>query len=194
MAIFWIALFTAFLTAFYMLRLVLVVFFGRARSEHAEHGKESPLVMSAPLMLLAIPSALAGFGFFAHHFLAVPHAHAGGNIVPALATGAMVAGVVVAVLLYRNRETDPLDIAAFRKRLYFDELYAWLIGVTQELLARLSAFIDRWVIDVGAVRGVSGATWGFGALLRLLQVGNLQGYAFLFGLGIIGLIYFAVFR
>jgi NADH-quinone oxidoreductase subunit L len=30
--------------------------------------------------------------------------------------------------------------------------------------------------------------------LRLLQVGNLQGYAFLFGLGVVALIYFALFR
>jgi NADH-quinone oxidoreductase subunit L len=194
MAIFWLALFTAFLTAFYMLRLVLVVFFGKARSEHAEHGKESPLVMSGPLIVLAIPAALAGFGFFAHNFLALPHGHEGGDIVPMLATGAMLAGVVVAFALYRNRESDPLDVVAFRKRLYFDELYAWLIGATQELLARISAFIDRWILDVGAVRGASGATWGAGALLRFLQVGNLQGYAFLFGLGIVGLIYFTVFR
>ena len=193
MAIFWLALFTAFLTAFYMLRLVLVAFFGKARSENAEHGKEAPFVMTGPLLALAIPAALAGFGFFAHHFLAVPHAHEGGQTVPMLATGAMLLGVVVAFLLYRNRETDPLDVAAFRKRLYFDEFYGWLIGITQELLARISAFIDRGILDVGAVRGASGATWGFGALLRFLQVGNLQAYAFLFGLGIVGLIYFTVF-
>ena len=48
--------------------------------------------------------------------------------------------------------------------------------------------------EAGAVRGVSGGTWGIGALLRLIQVGNLQAYAFLFGLGIVALIYFAVFR
>src|SRR4028119_608178 len=56
--LFWIALFTAFLTAFYMLRLVLVVFFGKSRSEHAAHGKESPLVMTGPLLLLAIPAVI----------------------------------------------------------------------------------------------------------------------------------------
>ena len=31
-------------------------------------------------------------------------------------------------------------------------------------------------------------------MLRLLQVGNLQAYAFLFGLGIVVLIYFTIFR
>src|SRR5438876_4260816 len=41
-AIFWLALFTAFLTAFYMLRLVVVVFFGKARSGQARAGREAP--------------------------------------------------------------------------------------------------------------------------------------------------------
>ncbi|HET9418294.1 MAG TPA: NADH-quinone oxidoreductase subunit L, partial [Chthoniobacterales bacterium] len=65
---------------------------------------------------------------------------------------------------------------------------------TQELLARVSAFTDRWLIDAAAVRGASSGTWGLGTLLRLFQVGNLQAYSFLFGLGIVALIYFAVFR
>jgi len=30
--------------------------------------------------------------------------------------------------------------------------------------------------------------------LRLVQVGNLQAYVFLFGLGVVAIIYFAVFR
>jgi NADH-quinone oxidoreductase subunit L len=192
--LFWIALFTAFLTAFYMLRLVLVVFFGKSRSEHAAHGKESPIVMTGPLLILAVPALIAGFGFFAHHFLPVPHADDPHHVVPMFATGAMLLGVVAAFMLYRNREHDPINLAIFRRRFYFDELYAWLIRSTQELLASISAFIDRWIIDVGGVRGASGATWGFGSLLRLVQVGNLQAYAFIFGLGIVGLIYFTVFR
>ncbi|HSH39416.1 MAG TPA: NADH-quinone oxidoreductase subunit L [Chthoniobacterales bacterium] len=192
--LFWIALFTAFLTAFYMLRLVLVVFFGKSRSEHAAHGKESPLVMTGPLLILAIPAVIAGFGFFAHHFLPLPHADDPHHVVPMFATGAMLLGVIAAFLLYRNREHDPISLTIFRRRFYFDELYGWLIRSTQELLASISAFIDRWIIDVGGVRGASGATWGFGSLLRLVQVGNLQAYAFIFGLGIVGLIYFTVFR
>ncbi|MDQ3625733.1 MAG: NADH-quinone oxidoreductase subunit L [Verrucomicrobiota bacterium] len=192
--LFAIALFTAFLTAFYMLRLVLVVFFGKARSEHAAHGKESPLVMTGPLLVLAIPALLAGFGFFAKAFLPVPHADDPRHLVPIFATGAMLLGVIAAFLLYRNREHDPISLGILRRRFYFDELYAWLIRNTQELLASISAFFDRWIIDVGGVRGASGATWGFGSLLRLVQVGNLQAYSFIFGLGIVGFIYFTVFR
>ncbi|MEP6956888.1 MAG: NADH-quinone oxidoreductase subunit L, partial [Chthoniobacterales bacterium] len=126
--------------------------------------------------------------------LPAPHADEGSHIVPILATSAMLVGVIVAFLLYRNRESDPISLRALRNRFYFDELYAWLIRHTQGLLASLFAFLDRWILDAGAVRGASTATWGFGSLLRLLQVGNLQAYSFLFGLGIVGLIYFAVFR
>ncbi len=43
------------------------------------------------------------------------------------------------------------------------------------------------------MRGLSGATWGAGFALRFLQFGNLQGYAFLFGVGVVALIYFVVF-
>ncbi len=192
--IFWLALFTAFLTAFYMTRLIVVAFFGKPRSEHAERGKESPIVMSGPLIVLAIPAAIAGFGFFAAQFLKLPHDEHAVQTVPILALSAMAIGVVVGFVLYRNRESDPLHVGALQHRLYFDELYAWLIAATQGLLANIFAFIDRWILDAGVVRGASSATYGFGALLRLLQVGNLQAYAFLFGLGIVGLIYFTVFR
>ena len=56
----------------------------------------------------------------------------------------------------------------------------------------MSALFDRWVIDGVGVRGISGATWGGGFLLRFLQVGNLQAYAFFFGLGVLLLVYLAI--
>jgi NADH-quinone oxidoreductase subunit L len=111
-----------------------------------------------------------------------------------LAVAAFVSGALLAILIYRGRATEAVRIDLLRNKFYIDEFYAWLIRWTQELLARISAFFDRWIIDAGAVRGVSGGTWGLGALLRLVQVGNLQAYAFLFGLGIVAVIYFAVFR
>jgi NADH-quinone oxidoreductase subunit L len=192
--IFALALFAAFLTAFYMARLVLVVFFGKPRSTNAQHGTESPFVMTGPLLVLALPAALAGFGFFADKFLQVPKAAGEENhIVAFLPTVAMLGGLALAFFLYRNRESDPLEIALFRRRFYIDEFYGWLIGATQERLARMAAFFDRWIIDAGGVGGAGGGTWGLGALLRLFQVGNLQAYAFFFGLGIIGIIYFTVF-
>jgi NADH-quinone oxidoreductase subunit L len=103
-------------------------------------------------------------------------------------------GSGLAIAIYRNRTGEPIDVELLRHKFYFDELYAWLIKWTQDLLARIAAFFDRWIIDVGAVDGSSRGTLGVGALLRLLQVGNLQAYVFLFGLGVIAVIYFAIFR
>jgi NADH-quinone oxidoreductase subunit L len=193
-AIFSLGLFTAFLTAFYMTRLLLVVFFGKPRNEAAQHCDEAPPVMTVPLVILAIMSSIAGLGFFARRFLPLPPEEGATVLVPALAFVALILGAGLAFFLYRARETDPINAVILRRRFYFDEFYAWLIEWTQGLLSRIAAFFDRWVIDAGAVRGASGATWGAGALLRLLQIGNLQAYAFLFGLGIVWLIYFTVFR
>jgi NADH-quinone oxidoreductase subunit L len=193
-AIFVIALLTAFLTAFYMTRLLVVAFFGKPRTSVAQTSSEAPTSMLVPLIVLALLALIGGFNFFAGRFLVIPHERETSAVVPVLALVAMLTGLTVAAYLYRARTADPLWIEPLRKKLYIDEFYDWLINVTQEFLARVAAFIDRWVIDVAAVRGASGTTWGFGALLRLMQVGNLQAYAFIFGLGIIWVIYFAIFR
>ena len=194
MPIFILGLFTAVLTAFYVVRLLVIVFFGNTRSEAARQSKESPLVMTGPLMVLAILAALGGFGFFARNFLTLPIEKEGAFMVPVLAFGALSVGSGLAITIYRNRANEPIDIEVLRHKFYLDELYTWLINWTQELLARVSAFFDRWIIDTGAVDGSSRGVWGIGALLRLIQVGNLQAYVFLFGLGVIAVIYFAVFR
>jgi NADH-quinone oxidoreductase subunit L len=192
--IFVVGLFTAFLTAFYVMRLLVIVFFGKPRSEVARESGESPLVMTGPLIVLALLATLGGFAFFARKFLALPIEKEAAIFVPALAIIVLILGSGLAIALYRNRTSDPLDVQLLRRKFYFDEFYRWLIDWTQELLARVSAFVDRWIIDAGAVGGTSSGTWGIGALLRLVQVGNLQAYLFLFGLGIVALIYFAVFR
>ncbi len=192
--IFAVAEFTALLTAFYMTRLVVVTFFGSPRSEPAAHGAESPGVMTLPLLVLAIPAAIGGYGFFARHFLVLPKDPEHSLIVPIVAMSSLLIGGLGAALIYRKRTYDPIEIPLFQNRFYIDEIYAWLIRWTQGLLASVTAFVDRWILDGAIVRGLSGGTWGSGFLLRLLQVGNLQAYGFLFGLGIIGLIYFTVFH
>ena len=192
--IFSVGLFTAFITAFYVTRLLVVVFFGKPRTTQAKASDEAPFVMTGPLIILAALSVLGGLGFFAERFLVLPHETEVNILVPALALIALLGGVAVAFAIYRDRDTERFDVALLRNRFYVDEFYSWLIDSTQETLARLSAFIDRWILDAGVVRGASGATWGAGALVRLIQVGNLQAYAFLFGLGIVLLIYFTVFH
>src|SRR5438270_6237904 len=60
MPIFAFALMTAFLTAFYVVRLLVVVFFGQPRSDPARAGKESPFVMTGPQLVLALLAVIGG--------------------------------------------------------------------------------------------------------------------------------------
>jgi NADH-quinone oxidoreductase subunit L len=190
--IFILGAFTALLTAFYMTRVVVVTLFGRPRSQTAAQSGESPAVMTIPLVLLAIPATIGGFGFFVARFLVLPNEKEKLLIVPLVAFLCLLAGVLGALFLYRNRNTEPVRIPLFRERFYIDEFYGWLVRWTQDLLASLAGFVDRWILDGAIVRGLSGGTWGGGFLLRLLQVGNLQAYGFLFGLGVVALLYFII--
>lgn len=196
----WLGLFVAFLTAFYMTRLLVVVFWNKPNSKAVDHAHEVPAVMSLPLIILAVPAVAAGWGFVASHFhLGGAHEealHPGGSAfpisVPTLAVCAFLLGLIVGFLLYRGRTTDPINIAVFRRKFYFDEFYTALIRLTQDGLAKVTALFDRWIIDGALVRGVSGTVWGGGFLLRFLQVGNLQAYAFFIVAGAVLLLYLAI--
>ncbi|MEA3209400.1 MAG: NADH-quinone oxidoreductase subunit [Chthoniobacter sp.] len=200
--LFALGLFTALLTAFYMTRLFVVVFFGRSRSDEAEHGHDGPPAMTIPLQILAVFSVIAGYGFIANtalgaeltHQVHAIHEAGRATLVMTLATFAFVVGTAGGWLLYKGQAKDPVLIPLFRNKFYFDELYEALIAGTQDLLATISRFLDQWLIDGLLVRGLSGAAWATGFALRFLQFGNLQGYAFLFGLGVVTMIYFIVFR
>ena len=191
-AIFYCGVFTAFLTAFYMTRLFVVVFLGKARTDHAEHAHESPWVMWIPLVLLAIPSFAAGRHEVIHYFLPTPE-HPAHSLVPCIASSVGLAGILLGFFLYRGREKDPIYIPLFANKFYFDEIYALLVWNTQDLLARISAFVDRWVLDTVLVRGLSSSTWGLGFILRFAQYGSLRGYVLVFGAGVVALFYFILF-
>jgi NADH-quinone oxidoreductase subunit L len=205
-ALFVLAVGVAALTTFYMFRLIFVAFTGPAKSQARDHAHESPAVMTLPLLALAVPSLLAGFWgidrFYATQFapgeaavapgwlsqLVAPFAEA--PLVASIGLGAVVAGFVAARALYWNRVQDPLPalLGVFarwlRDRFYFDELYERLIAMTQGALARLADLADRWLIAGVVVRGTHGSIELTGRLLRLVQTGNLQTYAFLFVAGV----------
>ena len=204
----------AVLTTFYMFRLFFVAFLGRERGEHATHAHESPKVMTWPLVLLAVPSVLAGFwgidAFVGRVFHPGETAH-GGNFLDAMfapfshaplaalfGLGAVVFGFGAAGSLYANADKDPLPqklgglARAMRDRFYFDEIYSGLITITHEALSKLANFIDRWVIAGFGVRGVHGSTEILGRALRLFQSGNLQIYAFLFVAGLVLVLLYAL--
>ena len=189
-ALFGIGLATAFLTAFYMTRLFAVAFLGKPRSEAAHHGHDCPRRMTWPLVILAFLSIFAAYGAVPHWF-GVEHGDAP-KIVPTLAILAFLTGTGVAWMLYAGAEKEPLSLPLFRNKFYFDEIYGAIVAGTQDVLAFIAAGVDAIVLTV--VRAVGGLTLGLGYALRLFQVGNVQAYAFIFGLGVVGLIWFLIFR
>ena len=107
-------------------------------------------------------------------------------------------GATFAWTLYGRANKDPLPARlgalsrAMRERFYFDEIYQFLIRVTHEAVAGLAGWADRWIIAGLGVRGVSGATDIAGRLLRLVQSGNLQTYAFLMVAGLVVVLVYAL--
>ncbi len=192
--LFWMGWAAAVLTAFYMTRLVVVVFLNKPMSEKVSHAGESPLVMTVPLMILSFNAVFAGYAWFANFFsLDLNHVpHKSTLPVELLAVAAVTLGIGNAFYIYRNRTRDPIQIGLFAHKFYFDELYAGLIKVTQEALSRLAAIIDRYIIDGLIVKGASALTFSTGFALRFFQVGNAQAYAIFFGLGVLVLVYFVL--
>ena len=92
----------------------------------------------------------------------------------------------------RTRTRSPSR--CFRNRFYIDGIYDnCLVRYFQDAFAAIVHFFDEFLINGLLVGGLSRAAVSFGNLFRKLQSGNLQGYAFAFGLGVILVIYFTVF-
>ncbi len=134
----------AFFTAFYMGRQVFMVFFGQGRSEAARHAKESPPVMTIPLIILAALSVLGGLmnlpfeGFHQlGHWLeeSVRYAHIAGfnPTVAAISTALALIAILLSWLVYGRRpmtevEGEPLYGAGpvftfLNRKWYWDEAY-----------------------------------------------------------------------
>jgi NADH-quinone oxidoreductase subunit L len=156
------------LTALYMTRQIIYVFFGNRRAG-SEHAHESPSVMTIPLIVLAVcavflsvvltpawpwlESYLTGHpSRFDAHLLIQP------MIIVSLAL--VGAGVAIGIWIYRRAgETDPIQHAQpalFRfleNKMWIDEIYDRTFIALSAILARLSDWMDRHVWD-GLVRGV----------------------------------------
>jgi len=209
--LFVVAVFVAGLTAFYTFRLFFVVFFGKEKTDHAKHAHESPLTITAPLVILAIFATIGGFigitnnygsQFTADHetlsltqqLLEPLH-----TPVPMLVGIAVaVAGIFLAFSLYKNSATDPLPkklgglATAMKNKFYFDEFYEATFIRAHDFLAAVADWIDRWILEGAIIGAIRGGTDLSGRALRLAQTGNLQTYAFLFVLGVALLLYFVL--
>ncbi len=196
MPLFLIGILTAFLTAFYMTRLVFVVFGGKAKSEEAGHAHEVPTVMLLPLALLAVPSLFSAYGFLAGPLQAMtPHGgHGeGGTVVMLASIAVLIAGFLAGARLYRNAEKDPVNIPLFANKFYFDEIYALIVKFGQDRLAWIVNAMEKIFVDSPTTRLPVAVVSGLGGLFRRLQNGSLQSYTFVFGAGVIVAVYLAVF-
>jgi NADH-quinone oxidoreductase subunit L len=200
------------LTAFYMFRLFYVAFVGKPRTEAAGHAHESPVVMTWPLIVLAVFAVIGGIigvsGIYAAQFspgesgaslvqrIIEPFAHSPVGALTGLAFVA--AGFFAARALYLNATNDPLPAklgglaTAMKNRFYFDEIYETTFIRAHDFIAAVMDWIDRWVVDWGGIGLIRGGTDFTGRALRLMQTGNLQTYAFLFALGVAVVLYFVL--
>ena len=205
--IFGIGLLTAFLTAFYMFRLIFVVFHGESRvdSEVESHLHESPPVMWIPLVLLAIPSLIIGIivGWGGehsamHHFLedVTGFKHHGisdhSNPIPFMIISSIVgiAGILVAWFIYRSKApldepTTPLH-KLLANKYYIDEIYN---AVLVQPIRGVSHYLFWKIMDVGIIDGVVNLTAfvirGIGGSIRRIQTGVVQAYVVSMVIGII---------
>ncbi|PYI90034.1 MAG: NADH-quinone oxidoreductase subunit L [Verrucomicrobia bacterium] len=164
------------LTALYMSRQIIYVFFGNGRGA-SEHAHESPSMMTMPLIVLAACSIL--FSIVATPAWSWLHAYLNGEparfdlsllVQPMLFVSAALVfgGIGFGIFIYRNvAETDPLaqkQPALFeflQKKMWLDEFYRWTVVALGQLAAHISDLLDRYFWD-GLVRAFAGLGQLFG--------------------------------
>ncbi|GHO87243.1 NADH-quinone oxidoreductase subunit L [Dictyobacter formicarum] len=200
-----LALITAGLTAFYMLRAFILAFGGKGgkfmglwggpyRGSGEVH--ESPLTMTIPLMLLAIPSVIGGYWTDFYQYVNVGAEAVKNLSIPTLLVtpdtwiGVVVslAGLAVAWGIYGRAELVKISQvvqsnAVLRtlhrillNRYYVDDLYNW---ITNYLIvggvSKLAQLFDTFVVD-GIVNGVARGVTDLGAGARRVETGRVQTY------------------
>ena len=198
--LFYIGVTVAALTAFYMMRCVLVAFFGKTRTDQAKEAHEVPGEMLLPLIILALFSVFLGAPQIGlADYLGFKEVKASHHAALIWGTIAAAVGMIGGYMVYRNADMDPLPAKLgvlsrwMRDRFYFDELYAFLNHWTQETLSYASNWFDRWIIAGLGVKGTSGAIDVTGCLVRLFQSGNLQTYALLTVIGLLSILAWILF-
>jgi NADH-quinone oxidoreductase subunit L len=195
MAIYWIALITSGLTAFYMFRLYFNIFWNKPHHAHGEKHGEGGFVMMMPLVLLALGAAAAGFIPFGEFVSAdgkplVSHFHLNFSIAP-VAIG--LAGILIALWFYKKQNNRPAKLAASLgglykaayHKFYIDEVYLFITKkILFNLVGRPAAWFDRNVVD-GMVNLTGKATQEVSEGIKKMQSGKVQQYAIYFLAGVI---------
>lgn len=214
--VFWVALTGVFMTALYVGRMLILTFSGEYRGgEESEHGDghdvskphESPILMTAPLVVLAVLAATAGFvnidggmttlieGWLPE---ATEELVTQGSFelwIAAASTAAGAAGLTLAWAVYYAKIFDSKKIGAFLEPLpevlaykyYLDILYEDVL-VKRGLIggiAYVTSLWDKYVID-NAVNGVARVAGLSSEGLRQVQTGQVQVYGAAMFVGLLG--------
>lgn len=215
-----IALFTAFLTAFYTFRLVFMAFWGKPRDKKLfGHAHESSSIMTVPLVILAVFAAIAGFiglpgGLsliekFLHPALVTPGVHriaAEHGVIEwvLLLISAVVAlvGIYVAYYMYVLKPEIPKKLAKqwssvytlLVRKYYVDEAYTEVIvKPLKDIGGFLASTIDKGLID-GIVNGIGSVTTGLAPILGGMQAGLVREYAFSILIGAVAVLGYLILR
>ncbi len=223
---YWMVLLGVFVTAFYSFRLFFLVFHTEERmDEHTRaHLRESPWVVTGPLLALAVPSVIAGYlidpvvvGDYFKGVIAVEHEHEAihhltehyhGIVafvthgLTALPFWLAMSGLGAAWFIY-TRKPEIADNAANRFRWLYDLLmnkYGF-DEFNEKVFARGSLGIGGLLFGVGDRSVIEGIVNGSArlvgisaAVVRHLQTGYLYHYSFAMILGLIGLLGWFVLR
>ncbi len=202
-------LLSAFLTAFYMFRVVFQVFFGAGTKvpayadAHAStnvgpnfssgtHAHDPKPVMSLPLWVLAIGSVAIGILLFVHH-PEKEFASPGWLMWTAIVVAA--SGIGLAWLTYGSRAVSadtlasafaPIRYAALKK-FWLDDLYLLIYRYVLLTFSRLIGWLDRYIVD-GLLNVISAWTLDGGDALRRIQTGKVQDYIVAVGVGLLVLV------
>jgi NADH-quinone oxidoreductase subunit L len=198
------------LTAFYMSRVTILTFLGENRTPSPTRDTihESPLIMTVPLIILALgslcvgwfgwPSAIGGSNHFAEWLSPVFGTHEVAEtghesrsleiLLMGLSLGVVFIGIIAAWLRYLRKPfvaSEPRGLAAFAAgAFYVDEFYRWILITPLVALSRhvLHKVVDVIIID-GTVNGIAKITSGLGGMVRYLQTGSVRTYLYYLGAG-----------
>ncbi|MEY4347059.1 MAG: hypothetical protein RJA68_562 [Actinomycetota bacterium] len=195
-----VTLLGAGITAFYMTRVMILTFTGKARWDEEAHPHESPWLMWLPMAILALGSVSSGYllnrGDALVNWLAPLFEHHGEHeellapiVVSAMALGMVAIGVAIAFLKYSRQEVAvvaPENVSVFtkiaRQDLMQDRFNEAVFMRPGQQLTQVLVKTDEAVID-GAVRGVGQLAMNSSSLLRGVQSGFVRSYAALIFVG-----------
>jgi NADH-quinone oxidoreductase subunit L len=212
---------TALLTAYYMTRQVILVFFGEARwhdasADHGAHGDfrphESPKVMLVPLVVLSVLSVVGGgmqlpfsksLHFLEHWLEPVIEgaerdikgtwAYDNKYVLLGVAIVVALAGIALSVAVYAKRRLPAVEPKLLENAWYYDAAVARVVGGPGAAAFRGVTAFDARVVD-GAVNGTAALARGLGSVVRRSQTGFVRAYAAIIALGTVGLLAWFVWR